>query len=110
MAMHRLPVIVLLVGGLLVSGLLLAQDPPKLKGFLPPNFGKLGLSEEQKQQIYKLQADYDTKYTDLENQLKKLRAEERAALEKVLTETQRAKRRELRLGEKPEETPKKPGS
>jgi hypothetical protein len=106
--MMRFGLLVLLVSGFLVSGLLLAQDPPKLKGFLPANYGKLGLSEEQKQAIYKVQADYDAKITDLENQLKKLKADEKKAIEKVLTETQKAKLRELLLGEK-EETPKKPG-
>src|SRR5262245_1940166 len=36
------------------------EDPaPKLKGVLPPNYGKLGLSEMQVQEIYKIQNKYD---------------------------------------------------
>jgi len=35
------------------------DDPPvKVKGFLPMNWGKIGLSDDQKQEIYKIQAKY----------------------------------------------------
>src|SRR4051794_32572827 len=48
------------------------KDKGKLKGFLPANFKKLGLSESQVQKIYKIQADYKAKIEDLDRQKKKL--------------------------------------
>jgi hypothetical protein len=68
---------------------------PKLRGVLPPNFRLLGLTEEQKQQIYKIQNDFNAKIAALEAQIKKLKAEERLAIEKVLTEAQRARLKEI---------------
>jgi hypothetical protein len=92
---------------LLLGGLLIAQGkpqipadkpgdpPPRLKGQLPPNFRKLGLSEEQVQRIYRIQADYDAKYEALEAQIKKLKIQERQDIEKVLTDAQRARLKEI---------------
>lgn len=74
--------------------------PVKLKGQLPPNFGKLGLSTEQKQKIYKAQAEFRAKRAELEKKLKQLKVEERAAYEKVLTPDQKKKLREILTGEK----------
>jgi Spy/CpxP family protein refolding chaperone len=74
------------------------EDPkpqPRLKGTLPMNFRLLGLSEEQKQQIYKIQNDFDAKLAALEEQIKKVKVEERQAIEKVLTDAQRARLKEI---------------
>jgi len=71
----------------LMLGVGVAQE--KLKGRLPPGFAKLGLSDEQKQMIYKIQAEYEAKIAALEAQLKKLREEERAQLFRVLTPQQK---------------------
>lgn len=71
------------------------KPQPKLRGTLPPNFRLLGLTEEQKQQIYRIQNDFDAKIAALEAQIKKLKAEEKQAIEKVLTEAQRARLREI---------------
>ena len=46
------------------------KDTPKLKGQLPANWGKLGLTDEQKQKVYKVQAEFKEKIADLEKQLK----------------------------------------
>jgi hypothetical protein len=74
--------------------------PTKVKGTLPANFGKLGLSDEQKQKIYRLRAEYKGKIRDLEQKLARLRAEQKEAEEAVLTKDQKKKLRELRTGEK----------
>jgi hypothetical protein len=74
-------------------------DDPKVKGTLPPHFKALGLSEEQTQQVYKIQASYKAKIDDLEQKIKDLKAEEKAEREKVLTDAQKAKLKEILLGE-----------
>ncbi len=43
-----LAVLVLSIG----LGALIAQDSGKKKGTLPPNYGKIGLTDEQKQDIF----------------------------------------------------------
>ena len=42
------------------------------KGFLPANFGKLGLSVEQKQKIYGIQAKYKSDLDELNKKIKKV--------------------------------------
>jgi len=76
------------------------EPPAKLKGYLPQFFGKLGLSAEQKQKIYKIRADVKAKLDDLDKQKNKIRAEEKEALEKVLTPDQFKQLKALRTGEK----------
>jgi len=73
----------------------------KLKGFLPQYYGKLGLSTDQKQRVYKIRNETKAKLEELERQKAKLRADEKEALEKVLTPDQLKKLKDLRLGEKP---------
>jgi hypothetical protein len=87
-------------------GLVLAQEPkkdpeppPRVKGMLPKFFKSLGLSDEQRQAIYALQARYGGRIEVLAEQIRKLRAEEAMEIDKVLTEAQKARLRELRLGE-----------
>jgi hypothetical protein len=86
--------VVVLVGGLQGQD---KAEPPKIKGTLPANWGKIGLSDEQKQQIYKLQADYSEKIITLEKQLKELRGKEKQALEAVLNDEQKKKLKEIIL-------------
>jgi len=68
---------------------------------------KLGVSADQKEQFRKLHDEYESKVKLLHTELKKLHQEEHAAIEKVLTEEQRAKWKELHKGrlsaDKPEE-------
>src|SRR5262249_18683210 len=72
------------------------KDPdPKAKGTLQANRKKLGLSEEQTQKIYKVQADYRAKIDVLEQQIKDLRQQEFTDQVKVLTEAQKARLKEL---------------
>jgi hypothetical protein len=90
---------------LLFGGVLLAQEAKKgqeakkaqekVSGRLPPGYGKLGLSDEQRQRIYKVQAAYDAKIEDLEEQLKRLQAEKRKAIDGVLTADQQKMLRKI---------------
>ncbi len=76
-----------------------APEGPKLAPKapdLPPLFRKLGLSDEQVATVAKVRAKYDAKVKELEEKIKAARAEEAAEVEKVLTEDQRARLRELR--------------
>jgi Spy/CpxP family protein refolding chaperone len=78
------------------------DKPTKLKGFLPPNFKKLGLTDKQVQEIYKVQAEYKDRIDDLKAKMKKLQEAQKEAIEKVLTPEQRQRLKEIRTGEKGE--------
>ncbi len=102
---------VALLAGCFASSSLHGQDkkddtPSKVKGVLPANWGKLGLTDEQKQKVYKVQADYNDKIGALEKQLKDLKATEKTEMEKVLTDAQKARLKEI-LSSKAPATDKK---
>lgn len=82
---------------LLLGSGLQGQDKDKVKGTLPANWGKLGLSDEQKQKVYKVQGEYNDKIATLEKQVKELKATEKAEMEKVLTDAQKALLKEIIL-------------
>ena len=65
-------------------------DAPALKGKLPKLYSKLGLTDEQRQKVFTIQSDYNTKIDSLNKQIKTLRAQEKGELEKVLTDDQKA--------------------
>lgn len=77
-----------------------ADKPTKLKGFLPANFKKLGLTDKQVQEVYRVQAEYKSKLDDLKAKMKQLQDAQREAVEKVLTDEQRKRLKEIRTGEK----------
>lgn len=56
---------------------------------------KLGLNDQQKQDVGKIQADFERKAEPLEQQLWKLHTQEHAAMCKVLSEQQRTKVRDV---------------
>ncbi|MFN4260395.1 MAG: hypothetical protein ACK4RK_13960 [Gemmataceae bacterium] len=86
----------------IAGGSLLGDDADtKIRGMLPPYWGKLGLSVEQKQQVYQTQAKYRAKIQDLERQMEELRKQEKVELEKVLTPAQKDRLRELILEKVP---------
>jgi hypothetical protein len=90
----------ILLAGLTLSGPLLSQDQaerPKIKGTLPANWGRIGLSDEQKQQIFKIQANYDDKVRPLEKQIRELKAKEKQAMEAVLNDEQKKLLKEIIL-------------
>jgi hypothetical protein len=88
----------LVVGIMLVTAFASGQEPKteaRAKGQLPPNWGKLGLSDDQKQQVYKIQTKYRGEIDALDAKIKDLRKQQTAALDKVLTEPQKTRLREI---------------
>jgi Spy/CpxP family protein refolding chaperone len=103
MVYRRVCIAVLIAGVLVMGSILVAQetkkaaDPPaaRVKGQLPQNWSKLGLTDQQKQKAYTIQAKYDKEIESLEAQLRELRQKERMELAAVLTEEQKKRLREL---------------
>ena len=102
----------LLVAVLLVSGAAATgqekKDAPKAKGTLPANFGKLGLSEEQKAKIHAISADYKAKLATLKVQEDELKAKQRKEFESVLTDAQVEQLRKLQTGDTGDKKPEAP--
>jgi len=63
-----------------------AFDPTRR---VPDYFGQLGLSNEQKESIYKIRAKHQPRIDELENQLEELRAQMVRDCETLLTDTQK---------------------
>src|ERR1700687_611272 len=87
--------IALLAAAALTGGWLLGDDPkkpddpPKVKGQLPAHFKKLGLSDKQIQDIYKIQSGYRDKIETLQQQIDDLKKAEHHEVEGVLTDEQK---------------------
>jgi colicin import membrane protein len=62
---------------------------------LPNNFGKLGLSDEQKEKVYAVQAKYAGEIAQLQKQLADARAKIKTESEALLTADQKAKLAEI---------------
>lgn len=90
-----------LLGGLLISLIpvvdVAAGGAKVSKGRLPNNWKLLGLSREQTQKIYSIQEKADLMVADLEQQIEKLRQDERKQMYEVLTDTQREALRQILL-------------
>jgi hypothetical protein len=89
---------------LLVAAISAAQDKKDAtvkRGQLPPNWSKLGLSEEQKAKVYSIQAEFKAKADEIKKQLEELQKQERRALESVLTPAQKNRLREILLEKVP---------
>ncbi len=68
------------------------KDPkvePKAKGFLPQNWGALGLTADQKDKVYKLQGKYNADIDKLEAEIKELKAKMSEERFKILTAEQK---------------------
>ncbi len=89
----------LLVGGGYLLGDDKKPDDPKVKGTLPPHYKALGLTDEQLQKVYKVQSSYKAQIDELEKKIKDLKAEEKVEREKILTDAQKTRLKELLLGE-----------
>lgn len=78
---------------------------------LPQNWGKLGLSEEQKKKIYAIQDDYGSKIADLRKQIDDLTKKERAEMAAVLSSEQKEQLKKILTDRVPDTKPseKKPG-
>lgn len=77
---------------------------PRLRGQLPQSWGKLGLSDEQKQKIYGVQDKYRSKIDALNKQIAELKDQERKDMEGVLTAAQKARLREILAGRAPSDS------
>lgn len=89
---------------LCVSGGLFGQDAKpqaKAKGTLPANWGKLGLTDEQKQKIYSIQAKYQGEIAEMDAKLKQLRKTRDSEMAALLTDAQKARLKELAASKLP---------
>jgi hypothetical protein len=115
--MARPSIVFGMVAVVLLGGLLLAQekkpddkkDPPtttRVRGQLKPGWRQLGLSDEQKNAVYKVQTEYGAKIDALEAQIKELKQKQEQEEFKALTDAQKARLKEILTGKVPED--KKP--
>ena len=74
---------------LLSAAAVTGQDKKAKNKQLPQNYGKLGLSDEQKKKIYAIQDEYGDKIADLAKQLDALRKKQREEMAAVLTDDQK---------------------
>lgn len=75
------------------------EDPPaKLKGVLPPNWKKLGLTDAQVQDIYKVQNKYNEEISKLEAKIKELKAAREKEEKAILTPDQKKRLDEILTG------------
>lgn len=76
------------------------KDEPvgKVKGFLPANWKKLGLSEDQIQKVYKVQAKYGDEIEKLEAKIAELKAAMTKERADVLTPDQKKRLEAILLG------------
>lgn len=79
----------------------------KARGQLPQNWAKLGLTDEQKQTVYKTQTKYREQVDELEAKIKSLKEEEKKELAKILTPEQKKRLTEILTGEKATEKSEK---
>jgi Spy/CpxP family protein refolding chaperone len=72
------------------------KDEPtgKVKGQLPQGWGKIGLTDEQKQKVYKVQAKYNEQIDKLEAQIKELKEKRDTERYEVLTAEQKKRLKE----------------
>jgi len=81
------------------------EPAPKVKGQLPKLWSKIGLSDEQKQKVFATRATFGAKIDDLKLKIKRLQSEEKAELEKILTDDQKTALRRLLLEQGPKAAP-----
>ena len=92
--------------GLVMGGGLLGDEPqqapsPRIRGSLPQNWNKIGLTDVQKQKIYGIQAEYRGKIADLQKQITNLKKKQKEAMEKLLTDAQKTRLREIAVEKAP---------
>ena len=80
-----------------------AEDAPakptarkESRGQLPAQYGKLGLSDEVKDQLYSIDRDYDEQIKKLTAEIKELQVERDTKMQEKLSEAQRAQLKTLR--------------
>lgn len=66
------------------------------RGRLPANYGKIGIADSQRDRIYEIQGEFNDRIDVLLAQIEELRVERDQAIDKILTDGQRARLKELR--------------
>src|SRR5579862_6652295 len=84
-----------------------AKATAKARGQLPANWSKLGLTDDQKQKVYTVQSEFRGKIDVLAQQIKQLQKDERGELEKVLTDAQKTRLKEILASKGPADAPAK---
>ncbi|WP_020469536.1 hypothetical protein [Zavarzinella formosa] len=79
----------------------------KVKGQLPAGWKALDLTASQKEEVYKIQTEYRGKVDKLEDEIKKLKAEQSKKMSEVLTAEQKKKLIDAIDGGKKDEPKKK---
>jgi Spy/CpxP family protein refolding chaperone len=67
----------------------------KFKGRLPPNWGKLGLTDEQRQKVYKVHAKYKTEIDILNKKIQELEVLRDKERLEILTDEQKKRLQEI---------------
>jgi hypothetical protein len=84
---------------LVVSVVIIAEAGTPIKGKLPTGWSKLGLSDAQKAEVYKISGEYDKQIGELEAKVKTLKVEKKAKMYAVLTDVQKEQLKKI-LAEK----------
>src|SRR5580692_6459470 len=93
--MSRLCLLALLGGMFILAGGLSGQDPKKddppakIKGKLPAYWGKIGLTDVQKQDVYKIQGKYGMEIDKLKAKIAELESTRDKEMKAVLTDDQK---------------------
>lgn len=97
--MIKLRVLLFLAGTFFIGSTLVGQDAKKdgekpketakVKGQLPQGWAKVGLTDDQKQKVYKIDAKYDEEIDKLNEQVKALKEKKRKEQLEVLTAEQK---------------------
>jgi Spy/CpxP family protein refolding chaperone len=106
MNLYRLSALTVMVASVGL-GAILAQDSGKAKGRLPANYGKIGLTDEQKQSIYDIMAKYKKESDDLDKKVRDLNTKRKSEIDMVLNEDQKKALKKPTEANKKSEEPKK---
>ena len=106
MNLYRLSALTVMIASVGL-GAILAQDTGKAKGRLPANYGKIGLTDEQKQSIYDIMAKYKKESDDLDKKVKDLNAKRKGEIDMVLNDDQKKALKKLSEGNKKSDETKK---